>query len=209
MRHITDSAIGALGACLEAISSQPRIYDIIQALGGLRHTRRRLAPYVAHLEDCTVLDVGAGTGLIVPLLPSTSRYVWLDKDPVKLKGFRLRAGNRARCVLGDATCLGLKNGSVDLAVCIAVSHHLAPDEFELAVDELARVVRRRLVFLDALDRPSSRISRLLWQLDRGSFPRSPAALRAILERRFEPEHVERYTVYHEYMLWVGRPRARG
>jgi len=167
-----------------------------------------LAPFVAQLDDCTVLDVGAGTGLIVPLLPSTARYVWLDKDPVKLRGFQLRAENRARCVLGDATRLCLKNGSVDLGVCIAVSHHLAPGEFERAVDELARVVRRRLIFLDALDRPSSRISRLLWRLDRGSFPRSPEVLRDILERRFETEHVERYTVYHEYMLWVGRPRAR-
>lgn len=198
--------LGALGACLEAVSSRPRVYDMIQRLAGLRVTQKRLAPFVTQLDGCSVLDVGAGTGLIVSLLPPTARYIWLDNDPVKLSGFRQRAGDRARCVLADATRLCLRDGGVDVAVCIAVSHHLASGELEQVIGELARVTRRRLVFLDALDRPSSLMSRLLWGLDRGSFPRSPETLCEILARRFEMEHAERYTVYHEYMLWVGRPR---
>jgi SAM-dependent methyltransferase len=205
VKRLADRILGALATCVELTVARPVVYDAIQAVAGLRHTRRRLAPFVAHLEG-DLLDVGGGTGLILPLLPATARYLWLDNDPLKLRGFRLRAGPGARGILGDATRLCLRDASVDLAVCIAVSHHLAPGDLERAVAELARVVRRRLVFLDALDRPSSWVSRVLWRLDRGSFPRSAEALRGVLEQWFEVEHVERYTVYHEYMLWAGRPR---
>jgi hypothetical protein len=42
-------------------------------------------------------------------------------------------------------------------------------------------------------------------MDRGSYPRTPEALIAAVERQFRIEHVERYSILHDYMLIVGRP----
>jgi len=69
-------------------SAIPRIYDAVQRFCGLGHTRRRLRPLLADTAGRVVLDVGADTDLVVPLLPPSSRYLWLDNDLDKLRGAR-------------------------------------------------------------------------------------------------------------------------
>jgi SAM-dependent methyltransferase len=192
-------------ALLRRVVGDPKVYDAVQRLFGLEHTRRRLRPLLADTAGRLVLDVGAGTGLVQPLLPPTARYVWLDNDVDKLRGAR-PAGGRLRGILGDATRLGLRDGTVDVALCLAMSHHLADHELEAMLAELARVVRERLVFLDAVVVPSSLRSRLLWSLDRGRHPRTLPALRAAIERRFEIRTLEQYAVYHRYLLCTAAPR---
>jgi SAM-dependent methyltransferase len=173
---------------------------------GYEHTRRRLRPLLADTAGRVVLDVGAGTGRVVPLLPPSARYIWLDNDVDKLRGAR-PADGRLRGILGDATRLGLRADSVDVALCLAMSHHLADAELEAMFAELARVVRERLVFLDAVVVPWSPRSRLLWALDRGRYPRTLPVLRAAIERRFEIRTVEQYAVYHRYLLCTAAPRC--
>jgi hypothetical protein len=41
--------------------------------------------------------------------------------------------------------------SIDVALCLALSHHLTDVQLERMIDELRGVVRRGLVFFDALD----------------------------------------------------------
>jgi hypothetical protein len=57
--------------------------------------------------------------------------------------------------------------------------------------------------LDAVSDRAPRVARLLWALDRGSYPRPSAQVRQALGRRLVLEHVETYSVRHRYLLCVG------
>ena len=186
------------------LAARPWVYDRVQRLAGAGVVRRRLRPRLAETGGRTVLDVGAGTGLYLSCLPPSARYIWLDNDLRKLEGFRSTPPAR-HALLGDAACLGLRDASVDFATCTNVSHHLDDGQLARCVDELARVVRGKLILHDAVTtaRP---ISRLLWSLDRGSHPRSRDALVAAVQQRFDIEDLEQYSTWHEYLLLVAVPR---
>src|SRR5439155_24151670 len=107
--------------------------------------------------------------------------------------------SRSAAVLGDATNLPLRDRSVDWAICVSVSHHLDDHGFGLMLDELRRVTRDRVVFLDAVASPAVR-SRLLWRYDRGRHPRPVEVLRRELSSRFEIVSAEEFTTLHRYLL---------
>jgi SAM-dependent methyltransferase len=183
--------------------ASPTLYNLLQRLCGTEHTLRRLRPLLADTAGRRVLDVGGGTGVALSVLPEPRRYLWLDTDPAKLRGLP-SAVSGVRAVLGDATRLPLRPRSVDIALCLAMSHHLSDAQLEAMLGELARVVCQRLVFLDAVVARSVR-SHLLWAIDRGRHPRSAAALRAALERRFRILSLEEYAVHHRYLLCTAAP----
>jgi SAM-dependent methyltransferase len=180
----------------------PRIRLPPSARGG-----RQIASYVANeLRDVggTVLDIGAGTGMVGGVIPQGTRYVWLDNDTLKLRGL-VSKGIDCYAVLGDAARLPIFDGSADWTVMVEVSHHLPGAALRACLDEAARVTRGRFVFVDALRGPRLR-SKLLWQLDLGRFPRSDDELLRSLETSFELEKVERFRVNHDHLLCVGVPR---
>jgi ubiquinone/menaquinone biosynthesis C-methylase UbiE len=162
-------------------------------------------PYLMQAENQIVLDVGAGTGNFAPLLPRSATYLWLDNDMQKLRGFK-KKWSSGLATLGDATRIGLKDKSVDYALCIALAHHLSDIELPLLFSELARVVRRKLIFLDPVEYKRSWISNLAWRYDQGSYPRSVQVLRSAMEPWFEVEKIENYAIYHHYLLCISTPR---
>jgi len=174
---------------------------------GLRQHWPRLAPYLAQTGGQIVLDIGAGTGNYTSLLPQSATYLGLDIDPKKLQAFEAK-WPFGLAIVGDATRICLKDKSVDYALCVALSHHLLDSQLSLLFGELARVVRQGLIFLDAVEYKESKISNLLWKYDRGSYPRSMEALCGAIERWFEIEEIERYAIYHHYILCMGKPRHR-
>lgn len=89
------------------------------------------------------------------------------------------------------------------AVCVGVSHHLDDDRLGRMLDELRRVLRRRLFFLDAVLTPTW-ISKLLWRYDRGRHPRTADALRREIRARFRIVTDEEFGVLHEYLLVTAR-----
>jgi pyridine nucleotide-disulfide oxidoreductase family protein len=185
--------------------AKPWLYNVAQNLAGAKTVRRHLRPRLQETSGKLVLDVGAGTGMYLSCYPASARYIWLDPDPQKLAGFRGASDAARRALIGDATCLGLRRDAVDFAVCTNVTHHLDETQLAQCVDELARVVRGKLILHDAV-RTARPVSRLLWRLDRGSHPRSREALLAAVERRFAIEQVEHYSTWHEYVLLVAVPR---
>jgi ubiquinone/menaquinone biosynthesis C-methylase UbiE len=189
----------------DSVFSHHKLYDLVQWAVGASKVRARLMPLMGGADGRTVLDVGAGTGGLRAYLPGKCRYIWMDNDPQKLRGYAARPGDWA--VLGSALNLGLASKSVDQALCMAVAHHLRDAEFRQALQETARVVRHKLVFLDPIDRPARLLSRLLWSIDRGSCPRSPEVLRKFLEEYYVLEQAEVFTVLHSYFVCVARPKA--
>lgn len=192
---------------LHKIVAHPRIYDWVQMLAGAELLRRRLAVIVVqrcHSSPGIVLDLGGGTGLYRGLWPSAGHYVCLDLDMAKLRGFReKRSGDPALCA--DATRVPFNTGSVDVVVCTSLSHHLSDEHLEQMVSESARILRAggTFVFIDPVWAPSRPIGRLIWKYDRGSHPRRPGHLHAVISNHLRVVHEERYAIYHEYLLCVG------
>jgi SAM-dependent methyltransferase len=182
----------------------PRVYDAIQVLAGRHLMHRRLRDAIASTADQTVLDVGAGTGSLARLLPPGAVYWALDNDPAKLHRLLAKVPD-ARCFEGSALEIDLPGGAVDWTVCVAVAHHLDDEELPRLFAELARVTRHRLVFLDSLWTSKGVVAKLLWRYDRGSHPRSADTLLLALGRHFDVERVERFRVFHEYVLCSGQP----
>jgi ubiquinone/menaquinone biosynthesis C-methylase UbiE len=172
---------------------------------GREKTIRRLKPYLAETGGRIVLDVGGGTGNLGTIVPLTATYISFDNDWQKHKGFK-RKWPAALAIQGDATSICLQNKSVDYATCIAVTHHLTDEQLPLLFRELSRVVTCKLIFLDAVKSEVSKIGTILWRYDRGAYPRSAQALTTMLQRYFEIEEIEQYTVYHTYILCSAKPK---
>lgn len=187
------------------MADDPRVYDAIQFLAGRHVIDRRVRRILAHAAGATVLDVGAGTGTIAGLLPAGAEYWALDNDPAKLERLARKVPD-ARRLLRSAVDTGLEDAAADWTVCIDVAHHLDDEQLPRFVDELARVTRGRLVFVDPLwsQRPS--LGRVLWRYDRGAHPRTRERLLSALQARFDVESVERFRAIHRYVLCVCRPR---
>jgi len=192
-----------LTSLLHRIVAHPAVYDLIQRMFGAQHNLKKIRALMANAGAITVLDVGAGTGNGLQVLPDQAKYLWLDNDEQKLAGLR-RTGRLWFAILGSATAIPLGDHSVDLTLCMAMSHHLDDCQVDELFSELARVSRGRLMFLDAVERPDSLISRLLWKYDRGSHPRRAATLRRMVQERFQIEHEEEYSIYHTYWLCSAR-----
>jgi SAM-dependent methyltransferase len=194
---MVNGAPGFLGRVFGSVASKPIVYDAVQRAAGARSIYRRIRPILRGAAGALVLDVGGGTGNLEAALPASARYLWLDSDPKKLRGFQ--AKSRAPAVLGDATSIPLRSGSVDWAACLGVSHHLGDEELGRMIDELRRVVRNRLFFLDAV-LTATWTDKLLWRYDRGGHPRTADALRTAIGRRFRIVTDEEFHVLHGYLL---------
>jgi SAM-dependent methyltransferase len=197
---MTEKRIQRLAA---ALVSRPWIYDLVQILAGQRLAASRLRTVVERLPHERVLDVGSAAGgfaLRLGVQPTC-----LDLDPVPLRALRDRMPS-AVCVAADAARMPFADRAFDLTLCVAVSHHLDDETLPLVISELSRVTLGNLLFLDAVRNERRAVSRWLWRHDRGRNPRTPDELRTALERRFRLSSERRFTLYHQYVLWVGSPR---
>jgi ubiquinone/menaquinone biosynthesis C-methylase UbiE len=193
---------------LHRVASFGPVYDLIQTVGGIKLVYRRFRRVLeTHPGYHTVLDIGGGTGRIQSLLSSGCRYYCLDNEMPKLLQFRSRA-NDALAILGDATATPIATASMDLVLCVAVSHHLNDSEFGRLLAEVTRILRPggRLMFYDALWQPTWLPGRLLWSLDRGSNPRSRSSLLSLLTAHMRITHQEEFRMAHEYLLVVASKR---
>jgi SAM-dependent methyltransferase len=190
---------------LHALVSQPVVYDWVQRAAGVNEVGEFLSPHLAEAEGKTVLDVGAGTGIWRQFMPKCAKYLWLDCDPQKLDGYREKHPD-GFAVLGSGTTLCFSDKSVDFALVVGVAHHLDDSGFSLLLEELARVIQRRLIFLDPVACRERAASNLLWRYDRGRFPRTPGCLHTAIDRKFQVNDIGELTILHRYTLCVGQPR---
>ena len=189
---------------VDRLAGHPAIYNLIQDVAGRRVIARRMQPWLDQVSG-RVLDVGGGTGQVANQLVGRVRYLCLDLDPIKLRRLKKDAAG-ADALVADAAALPLRSAAVDTALCFGVSHHLSGDAWPAVVAEIARVLvpGGRLIFLDALWAPRRRLGRLLWAWDRGSHPRTAAALERDLRASFDIEHASTFAVLHEYCVFACR-----
>jgi ubiquinone/menaquinone biosynthesis C-methylase UbiE len=192
---------------VHAIVAQPAVYDAVQRLAGFETMSREIAPYLRRTSGGSVLDLGAGTGNLKNLLPADARYIWLDNDEDKLRGFRARHPDE-RAIFGSGAEICFGDKSVDHVVVIGVAHHLDDDAFATVLGEIARITRKGLIFLDPLKRDNAPVSDLLWRFDRGDHPRREPRLLEFLDAEFDVEQKSNYSVYHSYLLCYAVPKSR-
>lgn len=190
---------------LHELASYPWVYDQIQKLAGVRQVHARMSRHLsADGAGSYVLDVGGGTGAMRQLWPSDCRYVCLDIEMPKLQGFRSKvAGGLA--LQTDATRMPIASGCADSVVCMAVAHHLTDAMLTDVLGESVRVLKPggRMFFLDPVLARDRVVGRMIWRLDRGSYPRTAEALRSVFSRHLKIAHWEQFAIHHEYVFGVG------
>jgi len=188
------------------IVAVPWVYDLVQFLAGSRILIRRLTPVFQRLgRPAVIVDLGGGTGMFRPVCDPASKYVCLDTDIEKLRG-NLRKYRKGLAITADVTRAPIKDGSVDLAMCTNMSHHLDDPAFSGLVSESRRLLKPTgtLVFMDIVWSPGRWFARLLWKYDRGANPRTPDALNAVLASQLTVTERHQFAVYHEYVLMLGK-----
>jgi len=194
---------------IHRIVSNPWIYDLSQVIAGRRTTRRALAACLPTARrDQFVLDLGGGTGAYRMLWPEDGQFICLDLEMPKLHGFRARYP-ADHALLADGTRLPLPDHCMDVVQMIFVAHHLTDPQLDAALEESRRVLKPdgHLVLMDPLWVPRRLRGRLLWALDRGSYPRTDDALRAHIALHFNISFVYALSIHHAYGIYIGVPRG--
>jgi SAM-dependent methyltransferase len=203
-RFVAHAPVGGRSGGLRRLLENARLYDMLQRVLRYRTAAGRLQSALGDTCGQVVLDVGGGTGNLIPFLSPGTHYVCVDNDLTKLDRL-LRKQPDTMAVLADATRLPFADKSVDDTVCVAVTHHVSDDALPHLIDELCRVTRGRVIVFDPLREERTRRGKLLWRIDRGAFPRTESELASFLARSLIPQHHERFAIHHHYLLWVGVP----
>ena len=196
---------GVLLRTIHKAASAGWVYDTIQTLAGVPLLQSRLRRCLSDSQG-RVLDIGGGTGALSGLLPSGCTYTCLDNEMPKLQRCAQRVPGGA--LLGDATRMPVRSGSIDVVTVVNVTHHLTGDQFEEMLCETARVMKPEASFLlmDAVWKPSRIPGRILWALDRGSAPKTAIQLREALERHFSIQEWRHMAIFHEYIMGMCRKK---
>jgi SAM-dependent methyltransferase len=158
------------------------LFHYVRLLGNGRRALREVAAALGATPDERVLDVGCGSGWCCHAVPG--EYVGIDLDPdyLAFARWRWRSSRRAFRLVEVA---GLDpEERFDKAFMVNFLHHLSDAQADQVLGRLARLVRRRLIVVDADPDASNRFQAFLLAHDRGNFIRTAPAQRALIERHF-------------------------
>lgn len=126
--------------------SSRRLYGQIASLYRRRiiapSLRRTLAPLVC--EGDAILHIGAGSGELDVLLPTSWNLTSLDFSSEALKRHRVthqRHARESRAVQGDMFCIPFADSSFNVAFNLGVMEHLNETELVLALEEMRRLTK--------------------------------------------------------------------
>lgn len=90
-----------------------------------------------------VVDVGAGNGRLVSVLPSDVVYLGVEpsRSLREASASIIASHTNARMIAGGFPSLPVPDETADVTTCIAVLHHLSESERATAIDELLRITK--------------------------------------------------------------------
>ena len=162
----------------------PAMFNAYQAAVGANHAKSVFVnEWIRPIQGDSLLDIGCGTGAIIPFLPTDTHVTGVDIDAAYVATARKSHGKRARFILGDACDPSVDLGdNYDVAYAFGVLHHI-PDM--LASSLISGAIKRlrpggRFVSIDpTLVLGQGAVSRYIVKSDRGEHVRSPEQIRAV------------------------------
>lgn len=154
---------------MKAFETVPSRYDVGMRLitfGEINRLRREIAAAIP--DNANVLDVGCGTGALLPLLMTRGgRVTAIDKDPEMVRTARERVADTApeHVKITRNTALEIdhlfKDNEFDAVVLSLVMSELTTDERAWVVDQCARILKPNglLIIADEF-KPAGAIKRL-------------------------------------------------
>lgn len=125
---------------------QDKIWDHFQTAGveSFSQNKSRLSFIAARIPSrVRVLNIGVGNGLLERLLLDKGCDAWaLDPSEKAIERLRATCGLGERAKVGRAQSLPFDDAAFDVVVMSEVLEHLDPNEFQLAISEVGRVLRR-------------------------------------------------------------------
>lgn len=170
---------------MKALLDKPALFDAYQAAVGANRAKQEfVANWVRPQSGDRVLDIGCGTGAVVPFLPDDVEITGIDIHPPYIEAARARFGSRGRFVLGDAADPESQlPHDFDVAYAFGVFHHLPDDAARRLVQGALEHLRPggRFVSIDpTLVEGQGWLSRFIVTSDRGEYIRTPAQLAGLL-----------------------------
>jgi SAM-dependent methyltransferase len=137
----------------------------------------------------TVVDVGAGTGLMRTHLPECD-YVAVEPNPSYAKELRATfAGDpRVQVIEGTAAAVADLGVTADRVLFVGLLHHLSDEAASAALADAAAILRPggRVITLDpCIHEDQSRLAAFLVGRDRGASVRTPQAYGLLAARSFD------------------------
>lgn len=156
-----------------ALLDDPRVFRAVRypLVGSQKRTRELVRRELGAGPDDSVLDVCCGTGDFADLVPGPYLGIDLNERFVGLARERYSGSPNKRFEVMDATRMRLETGSYDRAMIVNAMHHFDDDLNRGILAELTRVVRDRIVILDAIPDPDGWLKRLVISSDRGDHVR--------------------------------------
>ena len=165
-------------AAVKSLLARPAIFDFYQALIGANYAKRIFVEeWVRPASGDRVLDIGCGTGAVVPFLPDGLDITAIDISDDYIAAARARYSSRASFRVGDAADSAVDlGGGFDVAYAFGVFHHLPDSVALLLLEGALRRLRPggRFISIDpTLIAGQSWLSRFIVTNDRGQYIRSP------------------------------------
>lgn len=200
--------MGQITTGVKAILSVSWVYDVLQNIMGAKEIRTELVTkFIRPAENCRVLDIGCGTGIMLPYLPDSTQYWGYDVSRVYIEAARKQFGSRGHFYCGILTQDMLAAlPKFDLVLAIGVLHHLEDDEvrglFGLANEALKE--GGRMVTLDpCLADGQNPIARYLIQRDRGQNVREADVYSSLAKSSFaNVSGILRHRKWVPYTHWI-------
>jgi ubiquinone/menaquinone biosynthesis C-methylase UbiE len=135
----------------------------------------RLATALTLVRGASVLDIGSGNGAFLHILAKSKLYTRICGSDIR-RHSRLDLPSAVEYELMSITKLSFADRSFDTVVCMEVLEHLELPDYRLAVREIRRVAKSRLVMTVPFQEPHP-----LWWHDRTGGHRQQFMAARILE----------------------------